>query len=282
MLNQFNQTTVRALALDLDGTIINEGNLCPGVVDILARISDLGVEIILATGRPRRNLPHELLAMPYLRYIVTLNGTCVSNCKNKQYISCLPLDYSSIKKLLHFTAEDARFAHLMCDDKVFISPACEKKMRECATHLWPEEMIGDIFQVVDSPIEYVQQHAIIINKLVLNCGNLAKSKVVLAKIAGHFNVESAIMENENVELTAPGISKATGVELLCKHLGFSMHEVVAIGDSGNDALMLQAVGYSIAMGNASDEIKSLAHMVAPCITENGAVHVLEQLFFNNR
>lgn len=65
----------------------------------------------------------------------------------------------------------------------------------------------------------------------------------------------------NLEFTAQGVSKATGLRFLTDFLGLSMEQVMAIGDSENDAEMLRAVGLGVAMGNASPSVKALADAV---------------------
>ena len=47
----------------------------------------------------------------------------------------------------------------------------------------------------------------------------------------------------NMEISAPGISKATGLAKVCDYLGIQMSEVMAIGDSHNDLHMIQSVGF---------------------------------------
>ena len=52
-----------------------------------------------------------------------------------------------------------------------------------------------------------------------------------------------------IELTAPGISKASTLELLCAELGIGADEVVAFGDMPNDAEMLQWAGRGFVVAN---------------------------------
>ena len=55
-----------------------------------------------------------------------------------------------------------------------------------------------------------------------------------------------------------GTNKGNALRILCEKLGISPDEVMAMGDAENDLEMLRFVGYSVAMGNASDEVKSVA------------------------
>ncbi len=83
-----------------------------------------------------------------------------------------------------------------------------------------------------------------------------------------------------VEGTAPGIDKGRGVHLLCQHLGIDPQRVMAIGDNDNDIPLLQAVGFGVAMGNATPGAKQVAKWIAPSISEDGAAVALERWILN--
>ncbi|MGS0650830.1 HAD hydrolase family protein, partial [Staphylococcus arlettae] len=56
----------------------------------------------------------------------------------------------------------------------------------------------------------------------------------------------------------------------------SLEEVIAFGDSSNDISMLSVVGHAVAMGNANDEVKSIADEVTLSNADNGIPHTLKQ------
>ncbi len=74
----------------------------------------------------------------------------------------------------------------------------------------------------------------------------------------------------------PACSKASGVALLAQHLGITMEEVMAIGDNNNDLEMLQAVGWSVAMGQAPEAIKAVANAVTTSNAEDGVALAIER------
>ena len=78
-----------------------------------------------------------------------------------------------------------------------------------------------------------------------------------------------------VEAVPAGTSKATGIEWFCKHLGAAIEETYALGDSINDIEMLQFVGHSIAMGNASQVAKDAAEYITTNIDEDGVLNALK-------
>ena len=55
-----------------------------------------------------------------------------------------------------------------------------------------------------------------------------------------------------------GYSKATGIDIICRHMGISLDEVVVFGDAGNDAEMLGHVPNSVAVANAVPEVAAIA------------------------
>lgn len=79
------------------------------------------------------------------------------------------------------------------------------------------------------------------------------------------------------EITPKGYSKATGIRHLTEKLHMSMADTVAIGDSNNDIPMLQCADISIAMGNASAEVREMADYVTSDVEEDGIQNALEWL-----
>lgn len=75
---------------------------------------------------------------------------------------------------------------------------------------------------------------------------------------------------------APDCSKASGVTALARQLGIPLTQVMAIGDNTNDLEMLQAVGWGVAMGHASEAIKQSAHAVTASNTEDGVALAIER------
>ena len=71
-------------------------------------------------------------------------------------------------------------------------------------------------------------------------------------------------------------SKATGVKALADLLDIPLSQVMAIGDHTNDLQMLQAVGWGVAMGQAPESLKTIAHAVTADNTADGAALAIER------
>ena len=80
-----------------------------------------------------------------------------------------------------------------------------------------------------------------------------------------------------LEVFMDGESKAKGLTALLKHLKIDKENLAAIGDAENDVEMLEYAGLSIAMGNAEEEIKEKAHLIAPSNDEDGAALAMKKL-----
>ena len=79
------------------------------------------------------------------------------------------------------------------------------------------------------------------------------------------------------EASAPGVTKATAMDLLCRQLGCTRADCIAFGDSMNDAEILRAAGLGIAMGNAEPAVKALADSVCESCSEDGVARTLDRL-----
>ena len=76
------------------------------------------------------------------------------------------------------------------------------------------------------------------------------------------------------EIMPQGATKASGLKHLAEKLGIDPEQIMALGDAANDIEMLEFVGQSVAMGNASDDIKSLSKYVTLTNDQAGVAHAI--------
>lgn len=89
------------------------------------------------------------------------------------------------------------------------------------------------------------------------------------QILGHFGEGLFNLSGSGggrLEIYALSSNKGQAVKWLCDYLNIDINDAVAIGDADNDVEMLKSVGYSIAMGQSSDQ----AEVVAQYQTDNNA------------
>lgn len=76
------------------------------------------------------------------------------------------------------------------------------------------------------------------------------------------------------------VNKAVGLRVALERLGIRPEECVAIGDSATDIPLFQSCGYSIAIGNADDEVKSMARVDVKGSNGNGLLEALHHVIDN--
>lgn len=86
----------------------------------------------------------------------------------------------------------------------------------------------------------------------------------------------------NIEISALGVSKASGIKAVCQHLQIDPKAVMAIGDSHNDLEMLKTVGLGVAMGNANDQVKAVADFTTTSNDEDGVAQAIQRFVFQKR
>jgi hydroxymethylpyrimidine pyrophosphatase-like HAD family hydrolase len=79
-----------------------------------------------------------------------------------------------------------------------------------------------------------------------------------------------------VEINPLGADKGSALKLLTTDLGIAREHVMAIGDQGNDATMVEWAGLGVAMGNANAITKAVADWIAPAIDDDGAAVAIEK------
>ena len=84
-----------------------------------------------------------------------------------------------------------------------------------------------------------------------------------------------------LDVTPPGHDKGTFVQAMAKRLGISTDAVATIGDMQNDLAMFKKSGVSIAMGNATDDVKKLATHVTSSNEDEGFAGAIELILQNN-
>jgi Cof subfamily protein (haloacid dehalogenase superfamily) len=84
-----------------------------------------------------------------------------------------------------------------------------------------------------------------------------------------------------LDITPPGHDKGTFVEAMAKRLGISTAAIATIGDMHNDLAMFRKSGTSIAMGNASDDIKQSATHVTTSNEDEGFAGAIDIILKNN-
>ena len=80
-----------------------------------------------------------------------------------------------------------------------------------------------------------------------------------------------------LNMTPKGWNKGAAIDVMCEHLGIGLDEVCCFGDAGNDIEMLAHVPHSVAVANATDELKAVANYEIGPVDEESVAAFMERL-----
>lgn len=90
-------------------------------------------------------------------------------------------------------------------------------------------------------------------------------------------VSAARSQPYYLDVTSPTANKGVVIERLSRYIQIPLDRIVAIGDQPNDVLMFERAGLSIAMGNASDEVRRRATFVTTSYADEGFANAIEHI-----
>jgi Cof subfamily protein (haloacid dehalogenase superfamily) len=85
-----------------------------------------------------------------------------------------------------------------------------------------------------------------------------------------------------LEVAAAGVTKATGLDVVSRRLGFTAERTIAFGDEQNDFELLDWAGYAVATANAHPRVLERADLVCPPVEQEGVAQVIEAFLDSRR
>ena len=258
----------KAIFFDIDGTLIDCINghidLSHQVKQAIRRLQQEGHYAFIATGRPYAFLSEAILSFGFDGYILT-NGAQVMIGNETIYKE--PLDPTFVKNA---TAEfeQRQIQYMLQSDRYSYMKDEYKEYYQFFDNIG----VSRNYLVSDYQLEDVQTQ-----KIELLCPNDEAMEYCLSLVEQNPEYDYVQSISERMfELYSKKNTKATGILTALKHLGIPVEQSYAFGDGKNDIEMLSIVGCGIAMGNASDEVKSYAHQVTDSVLEDGVATGIEK------
>lgn len=263
----------KLLVLDVDGTLLNESKeITKRTLSALRKVQQMGVRIMLASGRPTYGLlplAKELELGTYGGYILSYNGGQIISASNgvvlfEKRISPEMLPYLEKK------ANKYGFALLTYDEnRVMTNRGDDKHVRyEAAINGMEVDEQPDFSIAIDfAPCK------------VMLVSDDEKALVELEqywkkRLAGVMDVFRS--EPHFLEVVGCSVDKANTLAAFMENEGIKAEEVIAIGDGICDVGMLQLAGLGIAMGNEPDSVKRCAESITLSNEEDGVAVAVEK------
>ena len=98
------------------------------------------------------------------------------------------------------------------------------------------------------------------------------------KIVSENNLNVELSDSQYAyHINSSGIDKGTGFSKIMKKFSILREDVIAIGDSATDIPLFKVAKTSIALGNASEQVKSEATMIVSAKAGDGVIEALDKL-----
>lgn len=264
----------KLLVLDVDGTLLNNAReISNRTLAALLKVQQMGVRIVLASGRPTYGLmplAKTLELGNYGGFILSYNGCQIIKAQNGEIL----------------------FERRINPEML---PYLEKKARKnnFAIFTYHDDII-----ITDTPEnEYIISEAVLNNQKIIKedefstavyfppckCMLVSNDEEALIVLEDHWrrqlNGTLDVFRSEPyfLEVVPCGIDKANTLGALMEKLNIKREEVIAIGDGVCDVTMLQLAGMGIAMGHSQDSVKVCADYVTASNEEDGVAQAVEKM-----
>ena len=258
---------MKLVACDLDGTLIAADNrVSRPVRKAVERALDAGIWVIAVTGRPWQWTLDIARDHKLLPTAIVSNGAALLDVESGRVEPTGLVDGTVLGLMERIRARvpDVTFAvdgvHQMGHEPDFHDD----------TYFGGREVhVGDLTELVTSDVV----------KLICRVAGMPAADLALLLDA---DVTDGVAvpyhgAGEWVELLPEGVSKASGLALVCDRLGVAREDVVAVGDSWNDIPMLEWAGVGVAMGGSAAHVLAVADRVVPSAADDGVAVLLDEL-----
>lgn len=269
--------TIKLIALDLDGTTLNNDKvISERNRRALQRAADMGVNIVVATGRPFDALPKDVFEIDAIRYVLTSNGASITDLHENRtfYENCLsPL---ATEKSVELLRNYNYIIECFVNGIAYIDGPYYHQVEKTGLSFRDVEYILTTRNPVDDIYGFILEHKGHIENINVNFEDASEKTAMREKLLELPETTITSSFPNNLEIGGATTSKAEALAQMGKLLGIETGEMMAVGDSPNDMAMLSVCGMPVAVGNALDEVKSIARYIAPTNHEDGVADAVEK------
>jgi Cof subfamily protein (haloacid dehalogenase superfamily) len=271
--------SIRLLALDIDGTLLNsQFQISDADMSALRRAREAGIEVALVTGRRHDFALPIAQQLGFDLWLISSNGAITRSLKGETfYRDMLPADVCR------------QLCQIMLGFRGNTVLTFDKRGKGSIVLEHMNELENSIRRWLEKNLQYIDFVSPVENSLVIDpvqamfCGPIARMHQALAALQGcHLEKEITVLRTEYlardlsiVDILNKGCSKGHALERWAAHRGVPREQVMAVGDNYNDIEMLAFAGYPVIMGNASEDLRSRGWKLTLSNDQNGVAAALE-------
>lgn len=257
---------IKAAFFDIDGTLTSfTTHAVPqSTIDALHQLQAKGIKVFICTGRAPKYMSVVLDTIPvHFDGVVGLNGQCCfddsgyfeEHAMLKEDVRTL-VDWAEAHPdiVVNFCEEDHVYFNHVNDDM----RATWKKLGKTAPKV-----------EIDNPRERLDDHDF------FQVSPYVTPEVESQIVALCKNVKGVRWHPDFTDLIPADGGKPEGIKRFMKKYGWTVDQIIAFGDGGNDADMLTFAGIGVAMGNATEPAKASADYITDDVDHDGILNALK-------
>lgn len=294
----------KLLVLDMDGTLLSDNKkISKENIIAIKKAKKKGVKVVIASGRSIQGIEKYLEELDLVsedNYSVVCSGAMVINNTKEEIIQCDSISYEDFKYVFNLVKKLHINLNMYSDESILIhSSNYFSKIDSIANNIplqmtdfncLKEDTLITKIMLINEDLSMVDEiKALFPSIIVKDISIKAKEGFNKELFTDMSKLPKELLERFTVSKVAPFIvevmkknsSKRSGIEKLAQDLKIKPHEIICVGDSGNDKEMIEYAGLGVAMGNAFPEIKEIADYVTYTNEDNGVAHVIDKFILNN-
>lgn len=284
----------RLIAVDLDGTFLNDDlEISDANIAAVQKFRDAGGIFTVSTGRSPAAVEKYIARMGLdtrpVKMVCSI-GCIIADSATLKTEKLFCMDGATAADVLRFAEPLVRMLQIYTTDglkNAELTPMCARYCKHVGVQ---SESVGCLAEYAESGKSSVVKIIMITDErdvqgIAARLGELFSDVQFIQSTAP---VLQALRTDDDtdfsptmIECIPRGVDKGTGLKYVADSYGVPMSEVMAFGDSFNDAAMLRAAGLGVAMGNACEPIKRLADHVADDNNADGVAKTIERFCFDN-
>jgi Cof subfamily protein (haloacid dehalogenase superfamily) len=268
-------SAIALLLADVDGTLVTKDKILTDRAQAaIANLRKNNIRFAITSGRPPRGMAMINDALHLDTPIAGFNGGVFTQPQDGKVIESKILARDAAQTALEIIRKHQLVAWLYTPDAWYVpDPKGPHVARETWTVKFDAQVAADFTPHLGQAVKIVG---------VSDDLDAVKACEAEAQKTLAHHASAARSQPYYLDITHPDANKAGVVEYLTRLYKLDERQIATIGDMPNDVLMFEKSGLSIAMGQASDEVKSQATKVTASCEEEGFAKAVENFILPPR
>ena len=267
------QHDIRLVLADVDGTLLTQGKLLTAAtLAAVGELRDAGIKFTITSGRPPRGMAMFIHPLGLEAAIAGFDGGVFFN-PDLSVISSYTLEPAVAKQVVQLILDHGLDAWVYTQEEWLV------RNREVPRLAHERSNVRFDPTVVPCFTDHHLSRAVKITGVSDDFAQVAACETALQQAFGG-RASAARSQMFYVDVTSPCANKGVVATTLATMMGIEPSQIATIGDMPNDVLMFRNSGFSIAMGNASDEVKAQASAVTASNEDEGFASGMRQFLLS--